>query len=70
MLITLAGIGWIPARSARTLMLVGFTWVVLTIAYELAGRRALVHFQKQQGLIVFLRTVASGCVHDRIPDLR
>ena len=36
LLITLACIGWIPARNARTLLLVGFTWVVLTIAYELA----------------------------------
>jgi hypothetical protein len=25
-----------PPRNARTLLLVGFTWVVLTIAYELA----------------------------------
>jgi len=42
LLITLACIGWIPARSARTLVLVGFTWMVLTIAYELAlGRFAL-----------------------------
>ena len=36
LLIALAGIGWIPARNARTLLLVGFTWMVLTIAYELA----------------------------------
>ena|ERR1700687_984532 len=36
LLITLACIGWIPARNARTLLLVGLTWVVLTIAYELA----------------------------------
>ena len=35
LLITWASIGWIPARSARTLLLVGFTWVALTIAYEL-----------------------------------
>jgi hypothetical protein len=41
LLITLACIGWIPARSPRTLVLVGFTWMVLTIAYELAlGRFA------------------------------
>jgi hypothetical protein len=35
-LITWACIGWIPARNARTLLVVGFTWVVLTIAFELA----------------------------------
>ena len=35
LLITWASIGWIPARSARTLLVVGFTWVALTIAYEL-----------------------------------
>lgn len=41
LLITFACIGWIPARSARTLLVVGFTWVVLTIGYELAlGRFA------------------------------
>ena len=43
LLITLACIGWIPARSARTLLLVGFTWVVLTIAYELALGRFAFH---------------------------
>jgi hypothetical protein len=43
LLITLAGIGWIPARSARTLLLIGFTWVVLTIAYELALGRLAFH---------------------------
>ena len=36
LLITLACIGWIPARSARALVLVGFTWMALTIAYGLA----------------------------------
>ena len=35
LLITWASIGWIPARRARTLLVVGFTWVALTIAYEL-----------------------------------
>lgn len=35
LLITWACIGWIPARTARMLLLVGFTWVALTIAYEL-----------------------------------
>ena len=43
LLITFACIGWIPARSARTLVLVGFTWVVLTIAYELALGRFAFH---------------------------
>jgi hypothetical protein len=36
LVITCACIGWIPARSARTLLFVGFTWVLLTIGYELA----------------------------------
>ena len=36
LLITFACIGWIPARRARTLLLVGWTWVVLTVGYELA----------------------------------
>ena len=36
LLIALACIGWIPARNARTLLLVGLTWAVLTIAYQLA----------------------------------
>ena len=44
LLITWACIGWIPARTARMLLLVGFTWVVLTIAYELALGR-LVFYQ-------------------------
>jgi hypothetical protein len=35
LLITWALIGWIPARNARMLLLVGVTWMVLTIAYEL-----------------------------------
>ena len=43
LLITWACIGWIPARSARTLLLVGLTWVVLTIAYELALGRLVFH---------------------------
>jgi hypothetical protein len=43
LLITWACIGWIPARSARTLLLVGFTWVVLTIAYELGLGRLFFH---------------------------
>jgi hypothetical protein len=43
LLIALACIGWIPARNARTLLLVGFTWVVLTIAYELALGRFAFH---------------------------
>jgi hypothetical protein len=43
LLITLACIGWIAARSARTLVLVGFTWMVLTIAYELALGRFAFH---------------------------
>jgi len=41
LLITFACIDWIPARDTRTLLLVGSTWVVLTIGYELAlGRIA------------------------------
>lgn len=43
LLITLACVGWIAARSARTLVLVGLTWVVLTIAYELALGRFAFH---------------------------
>jgi hypothetical protein len=43
LLITLACIGLIAARSARTLVLVGFTWMVLTIAYELALARFVFH---------------------------
>lgn len=43
LLITWACIGWIPARSARTLLLVGLTWVVLTMAYELALGRLVFH---------------------------
>lgn len=35
LLITFACIGWIPARRAWTLLLVGWTWVVLTVGYEL-----------------------------------
>ena len=41
LLITFACIDWIPARDARTLLLVGATWVGLTIGYEVAlGRMA------------------------------
>ncbi len=41
LLITFACIDWIPARDSRTLLRVGWTWVVLTIGYELAlGRFA------------------------------
>jgi len=41
LLITFACIDWIPARNTRTLLLVGSTWAVLTIGYELAlGRFA------------------------------
>src|SRR5215472_6564249 len=41
LLIAFACIDWIPARDVRTLLLVGSTWVVLTIGYELAlGRFA------------------------------
>jgi hypothetical protein len=43
LLITLVCIGWIQAGSARTLVLVGFTWMVLTIAYELALGRFAFH---------------------------
>ena len=43
LVIVLACIGWIPARHARTLLLVGFTWVVLTIVYELALARFAFH---------------------------
>jgi hypothetical protein len=35
LLITFACIGWIPARSVRTLLLVGLTRVVLTIALRI-----------------------------------
>src|SRR6516225_10409698 len=42
LLITFACIGWIPARDTRTLLLVGTTWVALTIGYEVVlGRFAL-----------------------------
>lgn len=41
LLITFACIDWIPARDTRTLLLVGSTWAVLTIGYEMAlGRIA------------------------------
>jgi len=42
LLITFGFIGWIPARDTRTLLLVGATWVALTIGYEVVlGRFAL-----------------------------
>lgn len=41
LLITFACIGLIPARDVRTLLLVGASWVALTIGYEVAlGRFA------------------------------
>lgn len=43
LLITFACIDWIPARDARTLLLVGLTWVVLTIGFELALGRFAFH---------------------------
>jgi hypothetical protein len=43
LLITLACIGWIAARRTRTLLFVGLTWVVLTIAYKLALGRFVLH---------------------------
>ena len=43
LLITFACIDWIPARDARTLLLVGSTWVLLTIGYELALGRFAFH---------------------------
>lgn len=36
-------IDWIPARDVRTLLLVGLTWVLLTIGYELALGRLAFH---------------------------
>jgi len=36
LLITFACIGWISARDNRTLLFVGLTWVILTIAYTFA----------------------------------
>ena len=41
LLITFACIGWIPSRNTRTLLLVGVTWVFLTIGFEVVlGRLA------------------------------
>jgi hypothetical protein len=41
LLITFACIDWIPALDTRTLLLVGSTWMVLTIGYDMAlGRIA------------------------------
>jgi len=34
LLITFACIGWIPAHSVRTLLVIGMSWVLLTIFYE------------------------------------
>jgi hypothetical protein len=44
LLIALACVGWIPARNARTLLLVGLTWAVLTIAYEFVLGRLVFHY--------------------------
>lgn len=42
LLITFACIDWISTRDPRTLLLIGATWVALTIGYEVAlGRFAL-----------------------------
>jgi hypothetical protein len=43
LLIVFASIDWIPARDVRTLLVVGLTWVVLTIGYELALGRFAFH---------------------------
>jgi hypothetical protein len=42
LLITFACIGWISARSARTLLL-GLTWVALTVVYEFVLGRFVFH---------------------------
>lgn len=34
LLITFAAIGWIPAHSVRTLLVIGMSWVLLTVFYE------------------------------------
>lgn len=36
LLIVFACIGWIPAHSVRTLLVIGGTWMLLTITYEFA----------------------------------
>ena len=43
LMITFAFIGWISARSARTLVLVGLTWVALTVVYEFVLGRFAFH---------------------------
>jgi hypothetical protein len=43
LLITFACIGWIPARSTGTLLLVGLTWVGLTVVYEFVLGRLAFH---------------------------
>lgn len=43
LLITFACLDWIPARDARTLLLVGATWIALTIGYEVALGRFVFH---------------------------
>jgi len=43
LLIMFACIGWISARSARTLLLVGLTWVGLTVVYEFVLGRFVFH---------------------------
>jgi hypothetical protein len=63
LLITFACIGWIPARSVRTLLVIGVTWVLLTIAYEFA-----------LGFLVFYRPLAEmvsdfDVLHGRLPPI-
>lgn len=43
LLITFAFIGWISARSAPTLLMVGATWVALTVVYEFILGRVVFH---------------------------
>ena len=43
LLVAFACIDWIPARDAKTLLLVGLTWMVLCIGYELALGRFAFH---------------------------
>jgi len=38
LLVTFVCIGWIPAQRVRTLLLIGMSWVLLTIAYEFTLR--------------------------------
>ena len=44
LLITFACIDWIPARDTRTLLLVGGTWVALTVGYEVVLGRLAFHY--------------------------